>query len=127
MSFLDRVACWSSRNVLDLHVDGRLTPKASARVDAHLEACASCRADLQALKPAGLSAGAVQVPPGLAEAILRQLEAGAAPAPSPAPVLRLAPAQAAALVYLAVLAAGSAAPGPVSQGLPGRPGLEAAP
>ena len=127
MSLLDRIACWSSRNVLDLHVDGRLTPKATARVDAHLALCAGCRREADALRPVPVKGGAIAVPPGLAEAILRQLEAGAEPASAPSPALRLAPAQAVALVYLAVLAAGNAAPGPVSQGLPGRPGLEAAP
>ena len=115
MSF--SLACWSSRNVLDLYVDGRLAPRAAGRVEAHLAACAACRREAEALKPIRLPAGSVSAPAGLADAILKQLEAGAEPARTAAPAWRLAPSQAAALVYLALLAAGNAGPGYVSQGL----------
>ena len=126
MSMLE---CWSCRNVLDLHVDGRLTASASAKVARHLKACAECRAEETALRPVKLpaKASAVDLPPGLADAILKAWEEGAEPAPEATPAFRLAPAQAAALVYLALLAGGSAAPGESSRGLPGRPGIEAAP
>lgn len=127
MRLAELIACWSARNVLDLHVDGRLTARAAARVDAHLKACAGCRAAAEELRPIALKGSAVELPPGLAESILRRLEAEAEPAALPAPAWRLAPAQAAALVYLLALAAGNAAPGVPSQGLPGRPGLEALP
>lgn len=125
MRLAELVFCWSARNVLDLHVDGRLTAGAAARVEAHLKACAGCRAAADELRPVPLKAGAVEVPPGLADSILRRLETEAEPAALPSPTWRLAPAQAAALVYLLTLAAGNAAPGTPSQGLPGRPGLEA--
>lgn len=121
------LACWSCRNVLDLHVDGRLTASAAAKVSAHLAGCAECRAEEKALRPALIPAKAVSVdlPPGLADAIFERWEAGEEAAPEAMPALRLAPAQAAALVYLAMLAGGSSTPGETSRGLPGRPGIEA--
>ncbi len=123
------LACWSCRNVLDLHVDGRLTVSAAKKVAGHLASCSECRAEEEALRPVTIAAKAssVELPPGLADAIFKKWEEGEEPAAVAAPAFRFAPAQAAALVYLAVLAGGSAAPGDSSRGLPGRPGIEAAP
>ncbi|MBI5200928.1 MAG: hypothetical protein HY925_05025 [Elusimicrobia bacterium] len=120
-------ACWSCRNVLDLHVDGRLTAKATENVARHLVDCAECRAEADALRPVPMSMkdSDIEVPPGLAEAIFKKWEDGAEPERLAAPAFRFAPAQAAALVYLAVLAGGSATSGDVSRGLPGKPGIEA--
>ncbi|MBI4423899.1 MAG: zf-HC2 domain-containing protein [Elusimicrobia bacterium] len=123
MIWPDWVACWSSRNVLDLYIDRRLTPRARARVAAHLEGCEACRREARALAPVRSAKAGLRPPPGLAEAILAQLESGAEPAAAPAGSLRLAPAQAAALVYLGLLAANHAAPGLPSQGAPGSPSL----
>ncbi len=36
--------CHSTRAVLDLHAEGRLTPRRASAVAAHLESCAACRA-----------------------------------------------------------------------------------
>lgn len=124
MTLSDWLACWSARNVLDLHVDGRLTPGMSAKVESHVKACAGCRKVAGELRPMTFDSE-VAVPPGLAEAILQDLERGAEPDEAPAPAWRLAPAQAAAVVYLGLLAAGNAAPGAASQGIAGKPGLEA--
>lgn len=110
--------CWSVRNVLDLYVDGRLTERAAARVAAHLEECANCRAEADALKPVSADlAEKVEVPEGLAEAILEKLGTEERPAPAPAlrELISLEPAQALALVYLTALIGGHALPGVPSQ------------
>lgn len=36
--------CHATRAVLDLHAEGRLTPRRAESVDAHLASCAECRA-----------------------------------------------------------------------------------
>lgn len=36
--------CHATRAVLDLHAEGRLTPRRARAVDAHLASCAGCRA-----------------------------------------------------------------------------------
>lgn len=58
--------CWSARNQLSAHLDGRLSIQESRRLEAHLERCSQCRseqAELQALK--ALLAGAARpVAPG---------------------------------------------------------------
>lgn len=124
MTLSERLACWSARNVLDLHVDGRLTASMSAKVESHLKACAGCLALVDELRPVKFDSE-VAVPRGLAEAILQDLEQGTEADEAVAPAWRLAPAQAAAVVYLGLLAAGNAAPGTASQGIAGKPGLEA--
>ena len=119
--------CWGVRNILDLYVDGRLSAARETQVRAHLDDCAACR--LQAKPMLGIRAllkrsGGPQVPAGLAEAILKRLEAepesAAAEAAEPW-AWRLSPAQAAAMVYLALLAAGNAGPGLPSQALLAEP------
>lgn len=123
-------ACWGARVLLDLYADGRLSPARSAQVEAHLEACGDCarlaRPDA-ALRGLLKSLARPQAPAGLAASILKKHEQGAeAPQAWSAP--RLRPAQAAALVYLALLAAGQAVPGPESQSLlPAAPAKEAKP
>lgn len=47
--------CHSTRAVLDLHAEGRLTPKRAKAVDAHLAACAACR---ESARPAAAPAAA---------------------------------------------------------------------
>lgn len=121
--------CWSVRNVLDLYVDGRLTEAAAARVASHLKTCSACRAEEAELRP--VPAGKkLQAPEGLAESILEKLAEGSAPK-EPAPPLweglRLSPAQAAALVYIAVLAGGHALPGVYSQAHAAAPAKTEAP
>lgn len=96
------LACWSARNVLDLYVDGRLAPGRSAHVRRHISACPGCGAAAKELAPLSLGSGSAAVPAGLAESIKRALKQGAAAGPVFVwPALR--PAQAAALVYLALL------------------------
>ena len=118
MSLARWMACWSSRNVLDLYVDGRLTAAQTARVREHLHGCAECAREERALRPVKLDLP-VEVPAGLVESILKKFEEGAEPRAFARPAWRLQPAQAAAFVYLALLASGNLAPGAVSQGLPG--------
>ncbi|HVE14550.1 MAG TPA: zf-HC2 domain-containing protein [Elusimicrobiota bacterium] len=118
--------CWSARNLLDLHGDGRLSAAASERIDAHLEACAACReaaGEFDALKGLLRSAKAPPAPRGLEAAILKALREHAAPAPAwdwraALRGARLGPAQAAALAGLLLLA-GSHFFGVPSQRAPG--------
>jgi len=50
--------CHATRAVLDLHAEGRLTPRRARAVDAHLASCADCRAQSPvAAKPAKGPAG----------------------------------------------------------------------
>lgn len=118
MSLARRMACWTSRNVLDLYVDGRLTAAQSARVREHLKDCAECAREEKVLRPVKFEVP-VEVPAGLVDSILKKLEEGAEPRAVLRPAWRLQPAQAAAFVYLALLAGGNLAPGIASQGLPG--------
>jgi len=107
--------CWSTRNLLDLYADGRLTEGAAARIAAHLKACETCRLEAEAHRalPAEF-AEKVEVPAGLAEAILKKVEAGESAAPR-LEMPRLEPAQALAALYLAVVVGGHALPGTPSQ------------
>jgi anti-sigma factor RsiW len=64
--------CRSVRNQLSPHVDGRLPMAAAHQVEAHLERCAPCRAelaDLRALKMLLAGAAPPQAPPGFWEAV----------------------------------------------------------
>ncbi len=106
--------CWSVRNVLDLHVDGRLSSGRAARLNAHLSGCPDCRKAERALRPLALKAGKTVVPSGLAAAILAGLKTVPAPAPVSVP-RRLTPAQGLAVAYLALLAAGHSLGGVPSQ------------
>jgi anti-sigma factor RsiW len=124
-------ACWGVKNILDLYAEGRLSAAREAQVRAHLESCPACRAEARPLLALrGLLARAKQVPEapaGLAEAILKGLEA---PAPAEAWTgwdWKLQPAQSAALLYLALLGAGNAAPGLSSQAFAAPPAKEARP
>ena len=104
--------CWSVRNVLDLHVDGRLSSGRAARLNAHLSGCLDCRKAERALRPLALKAGKTVVPSGLAAAILAGLKTVPAPVSVPR---RLTPAQGLAVAYLALLAAGHSLEGVPSQ------------
>lgn len=48
--------CHAIRAVLDLHAEGRLTPKRAKAVAAHLESCAECRAQTTAPTVAAVKA-----------------------------------------------------------------------
>ena len=120
MSLTKMMACWSIRNVLDLYVDARLSPSALKRAGGHLAACEDCRRVERSLRPVRVTKGSIAPPPGLADAIVKQFESQAEPRPL-IYSLRLAPSQAAALVYLGLLAAGHALPGTLHQGPPERP------
>lgn len=118
-----RLRCWGTRNLLDLFVDGRLAHDQEHCVDAHLEACADCRAEAEALKPLPLLASAPPaVPPGLAASILKRL-AQEEEAPT-IPLWHLTPAQAAGLAVAALLVISHAMPGPSTRATP-RPQAEA--
>jgi hypothetical protein len=67
------------------------------------------------MRPVRLPKSRIEVPRGLADAILERLAEEAVPQPARRPDLRLAPAQAMALLYLALMAGGHAAPGVSSQ------------
>lgn len=120
MSIRETLRCWSARNLLDLYADRRLTERAGAKVAAHLTRCAECRelaGELGAVTELLAGLGEVKVPEGLAESILAQL--GTEPASSRPRVslldgLRLKPSQAAALLYIGLLAGGNSLPGPAS-------------
>jgi len=107
--------CWSVRNILDLYIDGRLTPNAALRVKTHLASCEACREEREALAPAAMpEGGRVPVPDGLMASILEKLEQGEAPAAAPAGIgdaLHLSPAQALSLAYCAILLSAHALPG----------------
>ncbi|MBI3298730.1 MAG: zf-HC2 domain-containing protein [Elusimicrobia bacterium] len=116
--------CWETRNLLDLFVDGRLTRDQGHRVEDHLAACPACALELEGLKPLPLSAGAPPaMPAGLAAAILKEFEGGAAPE---LPSWRLSPAQAAGLAAAALLLLAQTVPGPVTRAVQ-RPAAEALP
>lgn len=118
MSIRETLRCWSARNLLDLYADRRLTERASAKVAAHLTRCAECRAlagELGAVTELLAGLGGVAVPEGLVDSILAKL--GSAPEPErlrPLDGLRLKPSQAAALLYIGLLAGGNSLPGPAS-------------
>lgn len=118
-----QLRCWGTRNLLDLFVDGRLAHDQEHRIGAHLEACAGCRAEAEALRPLPfLAAPPPAVPAGLAASILkRHAEEEDAPA---VPVWRLTPAQAAGMAVVALLVLSHAMPGPTTRAVQ-RPQTEA--
>ena len=80
--------CHSTRAVLDLHAEGRLTTARAKAVAAHLKACAECRS-FAAPPPA---AAPVKLPAGDFKARLAaSLKAERKSAPAPAPKLELWP------------------------------------
>lgn len=114
--------CWSVRNLLDLYGDGRLSPAASGRVEAHLSACARCREaadEFAGLKRLLRGVRRPLVPEGLAAAVLESARS-AKEAPESIGGLRWEPAQALALAVL-VLVAGTHGAGEPSRRGPGRP------
>lgn len=81
--------CHATRAVLDLHAEGRLTPRRAGAVAAHLSSCAACGA--QAAAPAAAAKAPAR---GFKESLAAALKAGraeAAPRPAPAPALNLWP------------------------------------
>lgn len=107
--------CHATRAVLDLHAEGRLTPRREKAVATHLASCAGCRAEvLPAVAPAKAPAGDLKA--RLAAAMQAEREAPG-PRPSPAPPLNLWPRDlsgvavaAAALALIALSIGWSGAP-----------------
>lgn len=78
--------CHAIRAVLDLHAEGRLTPKRAKAVAAHLETCADCRAlsaPVAALMPAKSS------PADFKSKLAASLKAQRAETPAPIPATKL--------------------------------------
>jgi anti-sigma factor RsiW len=106
--------CHAARAVLDLHAEGRLTPRRAKSVEAHLASCADCRAFAAPLTAPVKAAGA-DFKARLASALKAQGQA--APAPQPRLELNLWPRDfsavafaAAALALIAVVIGWSGAP-----------------
>ena len=108
--------CHSFINVLDLHKEGRLSPRRERAAERHLASCASCRA-LGASAPS--TASAVRAPQGLKAKLLAAAKAGpeAAAARPSASDLPLWPREArgialaaAALLVAGLLVAAAGAP-----------------
>jgi predicted anti-sigma-YlaC factor YlaD len=107
--------CHAIRAVLDLHAEGRLTPRRAKAVDAHLSSCSDCRAQ------APVAAAAAKAPAGdfksrLAAAMKAERRASGKPS-APAPALSLWPRDmsgvafaTAALALIAVVIGWSGAP-----------------
>ncbi len=115
------MSCRGVRRLFGARLDGRLDAAGRERLDAHLAACAACRAELARWERAARAlraAGPTAAPEGLAERAFRAaLDAGARRAPSPlgwflpaAGRAALAGAVAAAAVWIGVLAAGAGRP-----------------
>jgi len=65
------MTCARIRRLLPLHAGGDLTPRRAARVEAHLDACADCRRELESLRAARArvrEAAAAEKVPGWSEA-----------------------------------------------------------
>ena len=72
--------CRSVRNELSPHLDGRIPFAAARQLEAHLERCADCRAelaDLRTLKTLLAGAAPPKAPPGMWEAVHAGLRAHA--------------------------------------------------
>src|SRR5262245_58093086 len=85
--------CWLVRRRLSAYQDGELSPGARTRVAGHVEACAGCRRELEALGRlrAALATDAADPPEAVWAAFWPQVRAQiAAPAPAPEPVWRRA-------------------------------------
>ena len=105
--------CHSFVNLMDLHAEGRLSPRRAAAAAAHLETCASCRAKAA---PAAAPSGA-RAPNSLKDKLRAAVKAapkesvpsaGAGPALWPAEARGIALAAAAlAVVGLLIAAAGA--------------------
>lgn len=92
--------CHSTRALLDLHAEGRLTPGKTSAVGRHLESCAACRA---VAAPVAAPAGERPAPAGLKARLLAAAKDASArtPAPAPARALSLFPRDAAAVAFAA--------------------------
>lgn len=107
--------CHATRAVLDLHAEGRLTPRRAKAVDAHLASCRECRARVSpAAAPTTAPAGDFKA---RLAASLKAERRAPAPRPAPAPALDLCPRDfsgvalaAAALALIAVVIGWSGAP-----------------
>lgn len=74
--------CDDHAALLDLFVDGELSPEEMAQVQAHLDTCPGCRAyvdDALALRAAFPDAEDTEVPAGFAEGVMSAIRAQAAP------------------------------------------------
>ena len=113
--------CWSIRNLLDLYIDHRLAAAWMDRIQAHLGACRTCRAEAQGLEGVVTllrKSAPVRLPEGLAASIRKGLRS---PQPVTQPALRAwdlwrpTPAQVTALAYGLLLALGHTLPGAPTQ------------
>jgi anti-sigma factor RsiW len=105
--------CRSVRNQLSPHLDGQLPPAAARQLEAHLERCAPCRAelaDLHALRMLLAGAAPPKAPPGFWDALHADLRERAGSEPCQ-PAKRWvawawgrAPAMAAGLAVLLLIA-----------------------
>ena len=115
--------CQTVRERLDSYVDGELRPDARASVEAHLDACATCRAEAEAIR--GLSARLAapvdaELPAGLWASVARRLDQAGWTSRGRRPVAltgRLALAASVALligasIFATVLVGPGAMPGP---------------
>ncbi|MCM2303600.1 MAG: zf-HC2 domain-containing protein [Elusimicrobia bacterium] len=107
--------CHATRAVLDLHAEGRLTPRREKAVAAHLDSCAECRSSAApAAAPLGAPAGDFK---SRLAAALKAERRTPAPSRAPAPALNLWPRDlsgvavaAAALALIAAVIGWSGAP-----------------
>ncbi len=108
--------CHAIRAVLDLHAEGRLTPKRAKAVAAHLESCAECRAlSAPVAAPAPAKAATNDFKTRLAASLKAQR--AETPSPVPTPKLELWPRDfsgvafaAAALAFIALVIGWSGVP-----------------
>lgn len=84
--------CDDHAALLDLYVDGELSPREMADVQAHLDACPGCRAyvdDALAIRAAFSDLDDTEIPAGFAEGVMAAIRAQSAPAAEvPAPQKR---------------------------------------
>jgi anti-sigma factor RsiW len=114
------MGCRDARTLFSGRLDGRLGPEGAAALDAHLAGCAACRRELARWEGAARAlraSGPTAVPPLLAGRAFLAATRAARPAPGvwflpAARTVALAGALAAAGVWLAALATGTAARGP---------------
>jgi anti-sigma factor RsiW len=107
--------CKELRSLADAYLDGELTSKTRAEIDAHLAGCADCRAEIEARRAfiAHLKASVCyfEAPPALAQRLAQRLAEKSArpvarPAPGPAPESFWRPMALAASFLLAMLLSG---------------------
>lgn len=101
--------CEDFAALLDLYVDGELSPGEMVRVQAHLDECPACRAyvdDALAIRAAFPSVEDTQVPDGFAEGVMAAIRAQAAPRKKSRPWLKAALPLAACLALVVLVRSG---------------------